>query len=247
MPEARKIPLPIATGIVLNKTEYEAQGRYIDCDHIRFVDGQPEKIGGWAQWNTDGDELTGICRSIICWQDFSYNLWHTFGCVDRLWVYDQDKAMSNITPYESTGTLTDPFSTTDTLTTVTVADASHGLVVGQYVNFADATAVGGITIDGEYQVATVIDANSYTIEHSSAATSTAGPGGGTVAFSYELEAGNANVTTGGGWGLGPWGKGHGEPSGPRRPTSSFRASGRLTNMARIFSPCRQAASSIAGN
>jgi hypothetical protein len=207
MPEARKIPLPIATGIILNKTEYEAQGRYIDCDHIRFVDGQPEKIGGWEQWNTPGDELTGICRSTRFWQDFNYNVWHAFGTSARLWIYDQEKTRTNITPYEATGTLANPFSTTDTLTTVNVADTAHGLVVGQYVNFSGASAVGGITIDGEYTVTAVVDANNYTITHSSAATSTAGPGGGaSVAYSYELEPGTANVTTGGGWGLGRWGE-----------------------------------------
>lgn len=219
MPVARKIPLPIASGVVLNKTEYEAQGRYISCDHVRFKDGLPEKIGGWEQWNTPGEELSGICRSVMCWQDFSFNIWHAFGCVDRLWVYDQDKTRINITPFVQTGTLSNPFSTTDTLTTVTVADTAHGLVVGQHVNFSGASAVGGITISGEYQVATVIDANSYTIEHSSAATSTAGPGGGaSVSFSYELAAGNANVTTGGGWGIGAWGEG---TWGTERTSSTF--------------------------
>ncbi len=207
MPEARKIPLPIASGVVLNRTEYEAQGRYTLAEGVRFKDGQPEKIGGWEQWNTPGEELTGICRSLLCWQDFSFNVWHAFGCVDRLWVYDQDKARSNITPFESTGTLTNPFSTTSGSAIVNVADTAHSVVIGQYVNFSGASAVGGITISGEYQVASVVDADNYTIVHSVAASSTAGPGGGSVAFSYELEAGNANVTSGGGWGLGRWGEG----------------------------------------
>lgn len=208
MPEARKIPFPVATGIVLNKTDYEAQGRYIDCDHIRFVDSQPQKIGGWSQWSEPGDDLTGICRAILCWQDFNYNVWHAFGCVDRLLVFDQDKARSNITPFEETGTLTNPFSTTSGSAVVTVADTAHGVVVGQFVNFSGASAVGGITVNGEYQVASVIDANSYTITHSSAATSTAGPGGGaSVSYSYELAAGNQNVSAGGGWGIGLWGEG----------------------------------------
>ena len=91
---------------------------------------------------------------------------------------------------------------------VTVAHTAHGVVVGQYVNFAGASAVGGIIINGEYIVASVIDANSYTIVHSSAATSTAGPGGGaSVTFSYELEEGFVNLTLGGGWGIGTWGTG----------------------------------------
>lgn len=207
MPAARKIPLPIASGIVLNRTDYEAQGRWIEASWVRFVDGQPEKIGGFEQWNEPGDELTGLCRSVLCWQDFNYNIWHAFGCSDRLVVFDQDKAKTNITPFVATGTLTDPFSTTDTSTTVNVADTAHGLVVGQYVNFDGATAVGGITIDGEYQVSLLVDADNYQIEHSAAATSTAGPGGGSVDYSYELAAGNANITAGGGYGIGTYGTG----------------------------------------
>jgi hypothetical protein len=207
MPSPRKIPLPIATGIVLNRTDYEAQGRYIDSQWIRFVDGQPEKIGGFEQWNEPGDELTGRCRSILCWQDFNYNIWHAFGCHDRLVAFDQDKVKTNITPYVETGTLANPFTTTSGSAIVNVSDTAHGLVIGQYVNFSGASAVGGITIDGEYDVTSVVDANNYTITHSVAAGSSAGPGGGaSVAFSYELAAGNINVTNGGGWGIGRWGE-----------------------------------------
>lgn len=208
MSEARKIPLPIASGVVLNQTDYEAQGRWIDTQWVRFVDGSPEKIGGFEQWNTPGDELTGICRSVLCWQDYSYNQWHAFGCVDRLVVFDQDKTKTNITPIAATGTLANPFSTTNASTTVNVADTGHGLVVGQYVTFSGASAVGGITISGEYQVSLVVDADNYRIVHSAAATSTAGPGGGaSVTYSYELAPGDANVSTGGGWGIGRWGEG----------------------------------------
>lgn len=207
MSGSRNIPIPLAPGVVLNKTEYEAQGRYIDCDKVRFRDGLPEKMAGWEQWNIDGDELPDVCRTIFCWNDFSYNVWHAFGTSHRLWVFDQEKARTNITPFVSSGTLTDPFSTTDTLAVVAVADTAHGLVVGQYVTFDNATAVGGITIDGEYQVTGVVDADNYEITHTSAATSTAGPGGGSVDYDYELEAGTTIVTTGGGWGLGRYGEG----------------------------------------
>lgn len=206
--ESKPVPLSLAPGINITDTEYFAQGRYVACDHVRFVDGQPEKIGGWEQWNEDGDELPDVCRSALFWQDFSYNIWHAFGTAHRLWVFDTDKDRTNITPYVVTGaTLTDPFSTTDTSTTVNVADVAHGLVVGQYVYFDNATAVGGITIDGEYIVTLVVDADNYQIEHSSAATSTAGPGGGTVDIDYELGPGGVTVTAGGGWGISTWGTG----------------------------------------
>ena len=201
-------PLTLAPGVNLTDTEYFAQGRYVAADHVRFVDGLPEKIGGWEQWNEDGDELPDVCRSILCWMDYSFNLWHAFGTVHRLWVFDQDRVRTNITPFVATGTLANPFSTTDTLTTVNVNDAAHGVVVGQYVYFSGAAAVGGITIDGEYIVTVLVDPDNYQIEHSLPATSTAGPGGGAaVAYDYELAPGNSDISYGGGWGIGTWGSG----------------------------------------
>jgi hypothetical protein len=68
-----------------------------------------------------------------------------------------------------------------------------------------------LTINGEYQV-TVLTVNTYNITAASQASSTAGPGGGTVTAAYQLNVGPEYEvpTTGwgaGGWGLGPWGTG----------------------------------------
>ncbi len=203
----RKVPIELPPGIVLGKTEYEAQGRYIGCDHVRFVRGKPEKIGGWEQWNDDGDEVGYGCRSILCWQDFNYNLWHVFGTYHRLWVFNQSKVRSNITPFSSTATLTDPFTTINGTPLVQVTDSAHGADVGYSVFFNGASAVGGITIDGEYQVAFIIDLNNYYIIHSASATSSAGPGGGSVTTKYEIAPGTVDVTTSGGYGIGRYGRG----------------------------------------
>lgn len=78
-------------------------------------------------------------------------------------------------------TLPSPFTTTLSSGTVAVVHASHMLQTGQWVNFAGATAVGGLTLSGEYQV-TVVDANDYTVSAGSNATSSA-TGGGTVTAS----------------------------------------------------------------
>lgn len=201
----RKGVLDLPTGIDVASTEYEAQGRYVDTQWVRFNAGRPEKIGGWERWNDEGDEIEGVCRSIFSWNDYAFNEWRAFGSNERLVVFDQDKIKTNITPYASTGDLTDPFTTTASSTTVTVAHTAHSRPVGSYVNFSGATAVGGITIDGEY-VVTTVTANTYTIEHSAAATSSAN-GGGTVAYKYEMAQGNASVYRGGGWGVGRWGEG----------------------------------------
>jgi hypothetical protein len=67
-------------------------------------------------------------------------------------------------------------STVDTKA-VTVTHAMHGLAVEDYVVFKDAPAVGGLEMDGVFVVGSVADANTYTVTHVKAATSTASSSG----------------------------------------------------------------------
>ena len=43
------IKIQVAPGIDKQNTEYGAEGRWIDCDNVRFRYGLPEKIGGWVK------------------------------------------------------------------------------------------------------------------------------------------------------------------------------------------------------
>jgi hypothetical protein len=72
-----------------------------------------------------------------------------------------------------------PLSVVNASPTVTVTQAAHGLATGDTITLAGATAVGGITPSGAYQV-TVLSASSYTITHGSNATSTTTGGGSAV-------------------------------------------------------------------
>lgn len=86
---------------------------------------------------------------------------------------------------DRTGTLTDPFTTTNGSPTVTVAHNAHAMRVGDRVRYASGNAVGGLTMTGvNWTIATVPGANSYTFTHTSNATSGAGPLGGSVAYAY---------------------------------------------------------------
>lgn len=85
--------------------------------------------------------------------------------------------------------LTNPFSTTNGSAVVTVdIGEDHNLSAGQGVEFSNATAVGGITIDGDYDVLASTGDHTFTITHSIAATATA-QGGGTVYYSDEGDKG----------------------------------------------------------
>lgn len=43
------IPLDFPPGIVRDETQYRAEGRWWDCDKVRFRNGRPEMIGGWKR------------------------------------------------------------------------------------------------------------------------------------------------------------------------------------------------------
>jgi len=93
---------------------------------------------------------------------------------------------------------------------VVVTDNTHGAATGDFVTFSGASAVGGLTLNGNYQI-TVTGTNTYTITASAQASSTA-TGGGTVTAKYEIPVGPAiqGAVTGwgaGGWGMGTWGFG----------------------------------------
>jgi hypothetical protein len=194
--------LQFKPGVSRENTRYTSENGWYSCDKVRFRQGTPEKIGGWTRISTESYD--GVCRSM--WQ------WATLGGVPYLGVGTNTKyyiyyggAYYDITPIVSTVTLTNPFTTTSGLPTVTVADVAHGLTTGTFAIFSGATAVGGITIDGEYQI-TVVDADSYSITAASNASSSA-TGGGTVTAQYLISAGSDIALPLSGWGAGPWGFG----------------------------------------
>lgn len=117
-----------------------------------------------------------------------------------------------------------PLSVTNGSKTVTVTETAHNIADGTRVTIAGATAVGGITPNGTFDI-TVVDANSYTYEFSSAASSTATGGGSAVTVEVPLtatlkvapqnafEAGQIDGTGSAGYGTGGYGVGgYGEPS-----------------------------------
>ena len=196
-------------GVNRENTRYTTEGGWYECDNIRFRQGNPEKIGGWTRISENF--FLGVCRSLWNWVTLGGANYLGVGTNLKFYI-ENGGTYNDITPIRATAVLTNPFNTTINSTTVLVTDAAHGCVTGDFVTFSGASAVGGLTISGEYQV-TVLTANTYNITAASQASSTAGPGGGTVTATYQLNVGPEYQvpTTGwgaGGWGLGPWGVGN---------------------------------------
>ena len=197
-------------GVNKENTRYTTEGGWYECDKVRFRQGNPEVIGGWNRISTT--TFLGVCRSLWNWVLLDGR--NIIGVGTNLKFYLENGGVYNdITPIRETVSLTNPFNTTNNSTTVLVTDTAHGCVTGDFVTFSGATAVGGLTISGEFQV-TVLTVNTYNITATSQATSTAGPGGGTVTTVYQINVGPAEQVPlvgwgAGGWGLGTWGNGLG--------------------------------------
>jgi hypothetical protein len=201
------LPLEIPPGVVKTLTPNAAKGRFTDADHVRFLNGKAEKWLGWRKLIDDA--MLGKARGAVGWSNAFGNPNAAFGTHLKLYALLGNDTLTDITPARSSGTLgTDPFAVVDGETTVTVTDTAHGAGEGDFVTFDGATAGGGITVDGEYQITSIVDADTYTIEHSVAATSTdAATGGNAVTFEYQIEVGLADGVAGLGWGAGAWGEG----------------------------------------
>lgn len=200
------VPIDVPPGIVKSDSDYATSGRWIDADHVRFVKGRPEKIGGAQKFFQS--TFLGIARAAAAWASYLGVQCLVFGTACRLYIW-RDGTLSIITPYRLDSTsiaLVNPFDTTNTSAVVTVHDTAHGIAAsGVVVNFTGFAAVGGITISGDYSVTSIVDANTYTITHSAAATSTVSGGGGAGTAKYTLNCGTVDPTYLVGWGIGTWG------------------------------------------
>lgn len=100
-------------------------------------------------------------------------------------------------------TLTNPFTTTSGSATVKVTHTGSNAVAGNYVQFSGASAFNNVTISGEYQIASVIDANNYNITASTTANAS-GSGGGSVSVIYLVAVPSPGSYTPIAYGSGPY-------------------------------------------
>ena len=194
-------------GVNRENTRYTTEGGWYDCDKIRFRQGTPEKVGGWQRISSS--TFIGVCRSLWAWVTLGFQNLVGVG-TDQKFYIENGGAYYDITPIRAEVTLTNPFTTNTATnsggyTTVTVTDAALGYRNGAYVTFYGATAVGGVTVNGEYQIA-YTSGTTYTIQVLGTASSNA-TGGGTVYAVYQVNTGPATAQPLTGWGAGAWGAG----------------------------------------
>lgn len=212
--------LALRPGVNRESTSYANEGGYYASNKIRFRSGQAEKIGGWtadtgtttsALKPTTGN-LWGVARSMWNWLNLvGYNLL-AIGTNLKYYIQNGTNGYSyDVTPLRfttSAGEVT--FAATNTSKTITVTDIGHGAQAGDFVTFSGAASLGGtITatiLNAEFQIASYISSNTYTITSSVAANaSDTGNGGASVVGAYQLTSGQDVYSQNVGWGAGTWG------------------------------------------
>jgi hypothetical protein len=191
-------------GVNRENTRYANEDGWFDCDKVRFRSGLPEKIGGWER--ISDNTFLGVARTLFNWVTLGNQ--NLLGVGTNLKFYiEKGGVYFDVTPERTPSgvSLTDPFTTVLGSTTVTVTDAAGGYINGDFVTFSGASAVGGLTLNGEFEL-TYSTGNSYTIEASEAATSSA-TGGGSVTAKYQINVGPETEVPVVGWGAAGWNEG----------------------------------------
>ena len=203
-------------GINREGTAYDNEGGWFDCNLVRFRKGRPEKFGGWEKLTSN--TYLGTVRALHPWIALEGTKYLGLGSHLKYYI-ESGGNFNDVTPIRSTTSAGDvTFSATNGDATITVADTAHGAVQNDFVTFSGASSLGGnitaAVLNQEYQVATVVNANSYTIEAKdtsgttvTANSSDSGNGGSSVVGAYLVNVGLDVYVPGTGWGLNGWGIG----------------------------------------
>jgi len=203
------IKLQLKPGVNRENTRYQQESGWYECDKIRFRAGTPESIGGWQQISTD--TFLGICRALWNWITIGGANYIAIGTNLKYYI-ENGGQYYDITPVRATTTGTATFAATNGSPILTVTDAANGSIIGDFVTFSGAVSLGGAitatVLNQEYQIVSVLTANTYTISVGVNATGAdVGNGGASVVAAYQIPVGPEYQVPLVGWGAGGWGAG----------------------------------------
>jgi len=189
-------------------TDSGAEGQWVDGDFVRFRYGLPEKIGGWSQLTEAQETLPGAARAQHAFTSFSGEKYVAIGTSQGLFLY-YEGAFYDISPL-ATGITGATFDTFSSQNNVTVNKTGHGLSKGRYVTFSSVTPPTGYVASdfttGAFEILTVPNNNTFTIQMRVNATGAASASGAATINPYEL-VGPTFQTAGYGWGTYQWNTG----------------------------------------
>jgi len=223
------VDLKFQPGIDKQDTAYSAgdQRKYVDSNLVRFHYGKPERWKGWSYLPDPNKTIVGVVRDTHSWIGLDGTTFLALGTDRKLYLYS-GSALYDITPLRETAALTNPFTTNGT-TTVTVTDADHGAIQGDFVTFDSFSAINGLDMNNEFEVTTFVDANTYKVTHTSAASGSTSGGGGSGNAKYQINIGETSSTYGYGWSTDTWSAGKWDEPSTSSDVTVFARSWSLDN------------------
>ena len=200
-------------GINREGTDYDNEGGWFDVNLVRFRNGRAQKIGGWAKETVE--TFLGKARALHAWVSLAGTKYLGTGTTWKYYVKEGNK-FNDVTPIRATTSAGDvTFSASNGDATITVTESAHGAVANDFVTFSGAATLGGLitasVLNQEYQIATVTNANVFTIEAKdtdgntvTANSSDTGNGGSSVVGAYQINVGLDVYVSSTGWGAGLW-------------------------------------------
>lgn len=178
-------------GINKEITRYSNEAGWNDCDKVRFRQGYPEKIGGWTRHGTN--TFTGVCRSLHQWISLGFVRYTGLGTNVKFMV-EEGQTYYDVTPIRLTATLgSNPITTANTSTSVTIAHTAHGATLGSYVTLSGVSGttnnVPASDLNKEHVITEIVNANSYKVVVATTANGNGAGGGGSVVAAYQINVG----------------------------------------------------------
>lgn len=187
------IALRLKPGIDTQSSTLQSEGGLTAGNLIRYKNGLIQKQGGCVKMTND--LIVNVARCLFPWADLRGNAYMAIGTDVRLQLFVSGNII-DITPIEDTNNLTNAFSTVINTPIVTIVDAGYAPAVGSWINIINAIYIGGLVLQGLYEVLTVGGGNSYTINAGSNATSTVNNSGTAVHFATTMTSATVAVTLG---------------------------------------------------
>ena len=203
--------IKLTPGIDKQLTETGADGKWVDCDMVRFRYGLPEKIGGWTQ--VGATPVIGAPRAQQTFLSLASEKFDALATNKKQYIFQNtDTSFNDVSPqrYGAQGhtgvAQAVTFDLVDTEATVTVNLTANGCVAGDFVTFDSTSTPGGGFIaadfDKEFEIQSV-STDEFTILLPSASTATVSAGGSANA-TLQLNTGDATSVLGFGWSAGTW-------------------------------------------
>lgn len=206
------------SGTISNASDRSIVGRWKSSNRIRWHQAAAEKIKGWlaqALTGSNNGVYIGTGRGLFDWASLDDEEWIAIGTECKLYIISRG-TLYDITPIRATSNTNNAFTTVNHSANINVNDVNHRAATGDHITILGPVTVGGIVINGPYDIVAVVDPSNYTITAATPATSSAGPAGGKITIEYDISCGLANNGQIYGYGTGLYGMG---TFGTPRPTN----------------------------